>query len=139
MKEVNEQNNTLVSELQSKNKQLERENKLLQEKWDLSNRSKMNEQGSMEKKLEKALETEARLQEELEQIKMERDAKIREYQAMLDKEREIYKQKLRDQDSKGSSSHYKVTEQLMNFEKERAKWEHEKSYLLSQKEDAVEA
>lgn len=131
MKEVNEQNNTLVSELQSKNKQLERENKLLQEKWDLSNRSKMNEQGSMEKKLEKALETEARLQEELEQIKMERDAKIREYQAMLDKEREIYKQKLRDQDSKGSSSHYKVTEQLMNFEKERAKWEHEKSYLLS--------
>lgn len=96
MKEVNEQNNTQVGELQSKNKQLERENKLLQEKWDLSNRSKMNEQGSMEKKLEKALETEARLQDELEQIKMERDAKIREYQAMLDKEREIYKQKLRD-------------------------------------------
>jgi len=27
----------------------------------------------------------------------------------------------------------------MNFEKERAKWEHEKSYLLSQKEDAIEA
>ena len=27
---------------------------------------------------------------------------------------------------------------LLNFEKERAKFEHEKSYLISQKEDAVE-
>lgn len=42
-------------------------------------------------------------------------------------------------DSKGNFSHMKITEQLMNFEKERAKWEHEKSYLISQKEDAVEA
>jgi broad specificity phosphatase PhoE len=42
-------------------------------------------------------------------------------------------------DSKGNFSHMKITEQLMNFEKERAKWEHEKSYLLSQKEDAIEA
>lgn len=42
-------------------------------------------------------------------------------------------------DSKGNFSHMKITEQLMNFEKERAKWDHEKSYLVSQKEDAVEA
>ena len=28
---------------------------------------------------------------------------------------------------------------LLNFEKERAKWEHEKSYLMNQKEDAVES
>lgn len=27
---------------------------------------------------------------------------------------------------------------ILNFEKERAKFEHEKSYLISQKEDAVE-
>jgi hypothetical protein len=27
---------------------------------------------------------------------------------------------------------------LLNFEKERAKWEHEKSYIMNQKEDAVE-
>lgn len=28
---------------------------------------------------------------------------------------------------------------MLNFEKERAKWDHEKRYLLNQKEDAVEA
>ena len=85
----------------------------------------------MEKKLEKSLENEARLSEELDQLKIERDNKIIEYQRLLDKERENYKQKLKDNDSKGNFSHLKITEQLMNFEKERAKWEHEKSYLIS--------
>ena len=50
---------------------------------------------------------------------------------MLDKERENYKQKLRDLEGKGSSVTIRQTEQLLMFEKERAKWEHEKSYLLS--------
>jgi len=58
---------------------------------ELSNRSKQSEQGSLEKKLEKALDAEARLAEELEQIKIERDNKIVEYQKMLDKERDSYK------------------------------------------------
>jgi hypothetical protein len=105
----------------------------------LSNRSKQNEQGSLEKKLEKALENEARMAEELEQVKNDRDNKILEYQRMLDKERENYKQKLRDMEGKGTSVQVKQTELLLNFEKERAKWEHEKSYILNQKDDAVEA
>jgi len=63
----------------------------LQEKWELSNRSKQNEHGSLEKKLEKALENESKLTEELENLKHERDNKIIEYQRLLDKERENYK------------------------------------------------
>lgn len=55
---------------------------------------------------------------------------------MLDKERENYKQKLRDTEGKGTKVEAKQTELILNHEKERAKWEHEKSYLLSQKEDA---
>lgn len=58
---------------------------------------------------------------------------------MLDKERDNYKLRLRDIEGKGSSVTIKQTEQLLTFEKERAKWDHEKSYLISQKEDAVEA
>lgn len=42
-------------------------------------KSRMTEQGSLEKKLEKALESESRLQEELEAIKIERDAKYAEF------------------------------------------------------------
>jgi hypothetical protein len=50
------------------------------------------------------LDNEARLNEELEQIKSERDNKIIEYQRMLDKERETYKQKMRDIEGKGTST-----------------------------------
>ena len=58
---------------------------------------------------------------------------------MLDKERDNYKQKLRDTEGKGTSVQARQTEMLLTFEKERAKFEHEKSYLLNQKEDAVES
>ena len=45
---------------------------------------------------------------------------------------------MRDLEGKGTSVTAKQTELLLNFEKERAKWEHEKSYILNQKEDATE-
>lgn len=89
----------------------------------------MTEQGSLEKKLEKALESESRLQEELEAIKIERDAKYAEFQRLLDRERENYKLKLKDLDGKGTNAQAKLTEQLLSFEKERARWEQEKSYV----------
>lgn len=57
---------------------------------------------------------------------------------MLDKEREAYKLKLRETEGKGTRVEAKQTELMLGFEKERAKWEHEKSYILSQKEDAME-
>ena len=58
---------------------------------------------------------------------------------MIDKERESYKIKMREIECKGTKATAKQTELLLNFEKERAKWEHEKSYLLNQKDDAIEA
>jgi hypothetical protein len=67
----------------------------------------------------------------LEQIKAERDSKMLEHQRNLDKERENYKQKLRDTEGKGTFVQAKQTELLLNFEKERAKWEHEKTYLMN--------
>lgn len=57
---------------------------------------------------------------------------------MLDKERENYKLKLRETEGKGNRVEAKQTELILNHEKEKAKWDHEKSYLMSQKEDAVE-
>jgi hypothetical protein len=81
--------------------------------------------------LEKVMENESRLAGELEQIKAERDSKMLEHQRNLDKERENYKQKLRDTEGKGTFVQAKQTELLLNFEKERAKWEHEKSYLMN--------
>lgn len=104
----------------------------------MTSKSSMSQHGSLEKKLEKALENEVRLNEELDQIKSERDSKILEYQKMLDKERENYKQKLKELEGKGTSVHAKQTELLLNFENERVKWGHEKSIIMNLKDDAVE-
>jgi hypothetical protein len=38
---------------------------------------------------------------------------------------------MRDVEGKGTRVEAKQTELLLNFEKERAKWEHEKNYLVS--------
>jgi len=50
---------------------------------------------------------------------------------MLDKERENYKLKLRETEGKGNRVEAKQTELILNHEKEKAKWDHEKSYLMS--------
>jgi hypothetical protein len=124
--------------LQARAKELEREKKILLEKSELASRSKLSEQGSLEKRLEKALEAEQRLQEELEQLKQDRDVRLAEAQRLLEKERESYKLRLKELDGKGTSAQAKQTEQLLQFERERAKWEQEKSYIQTQKDDAVE-
>ncbi len=65
--------------MQARNKELEREKKGLLEKNELFNKSKMTEQGSLEKRLEKALEAEQRIQDEIDAIKSERDLRYAEF------------------------------------------------------------
>jgi hypothetical protein len=50
---------------------------------------------------------------------------------MLDKERENYKHKLRDNESKTGRGDAKITEMMLNFEKDRAKWDHEKTFFMN--------
>jgi hypothetical protein len=75
LKEVQERTQAQIVELQARNKELEREKKGLLEKNELFNKSKMNEQGTLEKRLEKSLENEQRLQEEIDAIRAERDVR----------------------------------------------------------------
>lgn len=82
------------------------------------------------------MENEARLQGELEQMKGERDLRIGELQRMLDAEKESYKLRLREIEGKGSSVHTKQTEMMLAFERERAKWEQERTFITNQKDDA---
>jgi hypothetical protein len=74
----------------------------LNERFELTYKSKQYEQDSLEKKLERAIENEARLSDELEQVKTDRNNKVLEYQRLLDKEKEAYKQKLRETEGKGT-------------------------------------
>lgn len=84
---------------------------------------KQNESGSLEKKLENLLDNERRLKDELEQVRSERETKIFEYQNQLQKEREQFKQKLRDSEAKGTKREARQTEMNMEFEKDKVKWE----------------
>ena len=94
LREQVESTQRMQSELSSKIKNLERENRTLNDKLHLEQRDKMSDHGNMEKKLQEIQESERRLNEELDEVKCKRDTKILEYQRTLEKERENYKTKI---------------------------------------------
>jgi len=65
--------------LTAKLKSLEKDKNLLTEKLELANRDQVSESGNLSKKLEKSTEQCARLQDELDQIKEDRDKKHRDF------------------------------------------------------------
>ena len=85
-----------VQDFINKNKELERNNKLLSDKLDLINKSNANEADGLGKKLERAIQEKEQLSQELDQIKAERDKKISEYQRQNEVDRENMKVKLRE-------------------------------------------
>ena len=76
----------------------------------------------MSKQLEKQIDNNGRLSEELESVKEERDKKLREYQQRLEKDRDSYAAKKRESDLKVQRTETKHTELLLGHERERAKW-----------------
>jgi len=58
---------------------------------------------------------------------------------MLDKEKRKLQAKIKRYRRQGNFSTGKTNRAFTGFEKERAKWEHEKSFLMNQKDDAVES
>lgn len=96
IKEQMENNTRMYNELNEKVKYLEKENRQLQNRLQLEQRDKMSDHGSMEKKVTELMENESRLHKEIDELKSERDRKIVENQRVLEKEREIFKQKIAD-------------------------------------------
>mmetsp|Transcript_9207 Transcript_9207/g.13959 ORF Transcript_9207/g.13959 Transcript_9207/m.13959 type:complete len:234 (+) Transcript_9207:4295-4996(+) len=96
----------------------------------------MSEHGGLEKKIERIQEDRDRLKDDIDQIKQERDRKIEEMKRQFDREKEILKQKNNELQNKCKTVEAKQTELILNHETNRAKWDQEKSYLLSSKEDS---
>jgi hypothetical protein len=117
--------------LTNKNKQLEKDLKSAQEKLELEQRNKYSTEGSMGRKLQDALDSEKRLQEDIDNLKNERDRKLTEYQRNLDKERENYKSKLSDMEQKTKEAENKKNSLVFEHEKERAKWNLERDHLAN--------
>lgn len=98
----------------------------------------MSDHGSMEKKVQELLESESKLQKEIDELKGERDRRIVDHQRALEKEREVYKTKLTDVEQKCKELENRRSSMLFEFEKERAKWGLEKDLISSQKQEIQE-
>lgn len=70
-------------------------------------------------------------------MKLDRDRKLDEVRRQFEREKEILKQKNQDLQTKNKNTDAKQTELILSHETNRAKWDQEKSYLLSAKEDAI--
>ena len=76
IKEMMDTHNVVVSEAQSKVRRLEQELKGMNDKLNHEQRGKMNETGSLEKRLVDLQESERRLQGEVDDLKAERDRRL---------------------------------------------------------------
>lgn len=110
---------------------------MLNERLELGTKNSMNEQGGLEKKLERLIEERDRLKEDNENIKSDRDRKLDETKRTFEREKEILKLKNNDLQQKSKNTEARQTELKLAHETDRAKWDQEKSYLLSAKEDAI--
>lgn len=116
---------------------MEKENKSLSEKIELSNKNNQSEQGGLEKKIEKIIEERDRLREDFDMYKQDREKKIDDLKRQFEREKDLLKSKNADLQQKAKNTDSKQTELILSHETNRAKWDQEKSYLLTAKEDAL--
>ena len=136
IKELNETHQRESQDLTARNKQLETELKQLKEKVQFDYKGKIAEQGSLEKKVSELTDVQEKLTSELELVKADRDRKVLEYQKQLEKDKELYKGKLQDTESRLKESETKRSMFLLEHEKEKTRWAIEKDHLLTQKSEA---
>eukprot|EP01022_Parablepharisma_sp_SALTPOND_P026536 TRINITY_DN64349_c3_g1_i1.p1 TRINITY_DN64349_c3_g1~~TRINITY_DN64349_c3_g1_i1.p1 ORF type:complete len:1293 (-),score=318.68 TRINITY_DN64349_c3_g1_i1:5706-9584(-) len=136
IKELNETHQQRCQELLTKNKQLEKEVRQLSERAQLDYKGKIAEQGTLEKKVAELADSQERLVAELEAVKAERDRKILDYQKQMEKDKENYKSKLQDTETRLKESETKRSMFLLEHEREKTRWAIEKDHLLTQKSEA---
>lgn len=129
----------MIQELNSKYKQLENEYKELKEKYEIETRGKVSQYGNLEKKLRELLENEQCLIDEIKDLKNERDRKCLEHQSIIEREKQIFKQRLLEIEHKEKNSESKRSAMMFEFEKEKAKWALEKDKLITEIDNITEA
>ena len=138
MQEQQESHNKVVEDYQEKIKRLEKELRNVNDKLLIDEHGKIGSKILNEKKIVEFMENEKRLNQEIENLKGERDEKILEYQKLLDSEREALKAKIGEIENKFKDSESKRNILLFEHEKERAKWSLEKDHLVNQKVECQE-
>lgn len=91
-----------------------------------------------EKKLAEFIENEKKLVSEIEQLKIEREAKMLEHQNQLDQQSDLFKQKIAELEQRCKESENKRNSLLFDHEKEKAKWVFDREHMIAQKNDLSE-
>lgn len=93
LKEREEAHQNMQNQLNNNIRRLEKENKSLNERLELSSKNMLSEAGGLEKKLERISDERDRLKEECENTKSEKDRKLDELKRQFEREKEVLKQK----------------------------------------------
>lgn len=126
MNKVQESHEKYVNELLDKNKDLEQKNHALQEKYELTFRDSSSSARTLEKRLNDLEQKDAAQQEEISQLKQQRDKAILEHQQAIDREREALKSKISEIERKFMASESDKSSLKFEIEKQQARWNTEK-------------
>lgn len=129
--ELQDSSNLKLSAANQKITKLEAELKNYQDQTLLDQRSKNSNALFTEKRLTELLESEKRYQSEIEALRKEREIEKAEAQKKLDQERDSLKLKIVQSDEKFREAEKKRSTLIFEHEKEKAKWNQEKDYLIN--------
>lgn len=139
IKDINDTHSQITNDWALRYKNIEKEYRDLSEKYQIESRGKISEYGLMEKKIRELLEGEQNYQEEIKMLKSQLDRRCLENQATLEREKEVYKHKMNELDTKLKNSESKRSFQIFEIEKERTKWKIEKDNLIQDMDKIREA
>lgn len=138
LQEASQNQQRKFTEYEEKIKKLEAESKNLKNKMAMDQHGKIGNQLLSEKKFAEMLDNEKRLQQEIENVKQERDQKFLEYQRMQEQEREGLKNKMAELELKYKEVESRRSALIFEFEKERAKWNIDKDHLNTVKNELTQ-
>ena len=136
IKDLTEAHSQLTKELSDKNRNSELELNQMKEKYQLVNSEKNNVSSVLDKRIQEYSNKEQRLSDEVQMLKTDREKKMTDYQANMDKDKDHFKTRINDLERKCRESEQRKNTQMFDFEKEKAKWQIQKDHLENQKSDA---
>lgn len=133
LKEMSENSTSQTSEKDTKIKVLEKENRSLKDKLHLEQRERSSNSGNLEKKNIDLVEINKKMMHEMDHVKAERDRRMMDHSKELEHQKDIFKQKYQEIESKCKEADNKRTTLVFEFEKELAKWQLQKDHLIQQR------
>ena len=135
IKEMLESHQCLQTEVHNKNKRLEEETKKLSQGTAVERRQMEVELTQLKAKTAELIKNEACLENELQELRLEKDQKQQLFQEQARADKEAFKTRLADAERKCKEADQKRAQMLFEHEKQKAKWQMEFDGVCSQKRE----